>query len=363
MVEIRDPEIVQRDLLTGGQKGLLDQIVSFISSRGFSPEQFGGSLPGPGAIEQLSLSALEDRARQLATGEGVGALTTQAQDVLSNLLGTTGADTEEFFRTTIQDPALQAFEEDILPSIGRRFGGQEFFSTERRDADAQAREDLLESLTRERSRVALSERARVDQVILQALGLLPSVQGADTAQLAAILGASGLARQPTVDATRFDFEKFLAQQTQQAQQIGQALASLGIQSFENIAFPGFAIQEEGGFQFGDIGGILGGIGGLASGISSIFSSEEYKEEFGEPKSVLEALEELNVKTWRYREEMGLGDDIHVGPMAENWKDVFPDSGDGKTIPIVDAIGVLIKGVQELAEKNRTDEILAMALGD
>ena len=76
------------------------------------------------------------------------------------------------------------------------------------------------------------------------------------------------------------------------------------------------------------------------------SSRDWKTDIADAPDALPLLRRLAVLSWVYRHE---AETRHVGPMAEDWKDVT-GLGDGKTIHLVDAIGLLIKAVQELAAR-------------
>ena len=132
---------------------------------------------------------------------------------------------------------------------------------------------------------------------------------------------------------------------------GLNLAGLGLNT-ANLSGRGlgntFAPQppSQGGGFLSEFGGI-GGVGALAGGVGGLltaFSSRDYKEELGNPGAVLPALADLPVKVWRYK----LDHQAHIGPYAEEWQDRF--GGNGKVISMIDAIGVLIKAVQELNAK-------------
>ena len=74
-------------------------------------------------------------------------------------------------------------------------------------------------------------------------------------------------------------------------------------------------------------------------------SHEYKEN-KRPFQTLDKLAQLSVEEWSYKAEF---DDPsrHASPYAEEVRDVF-GLGDGKTIPVIDLIGITLKAVQELA---------------
>ncbi|WP_249416131.1 tail fiber domain-containing protein [Streptomyces sp. TS71-3] len=74
---------------------------------------------------------------------------------------------------------------------------------------------------------------------------------------------------------------------------------------------------------------------------------------GEPVDghrVLDAVAALPISTWRYQwEPEGVR---HLGPMAQDWQSVIGLGADGRTIPTVDAIGVLLTSVQALERRVR-----------
>lgn len=64
------------------------------------------------------------------------------------------------------------------------------------------------------------------------------------------------------------------------------------------------------------------------------------------EGVLNGIENLDVEKWQYKKEMGLGEDNHIGPYAEDFKRLF-NVGDGVTIAPLDAVGVLLVAVKTL----------------
>ena len=95
-----------------------------------------------------------------------------------------------------------------------------------------------------------------------------------------------------------------------------------------------------------IGGLLGAAGGLLS--SRMFKTSKRKV-----GPVLEKLDELPVERWEYkRREYGPPGE-HIGPYAEDFRDAF-GVGDGRTINVVDAMGVALAAIKEL--KARVEEL-------
>lgn len=91
---------------------------------------------------------------------------------------------------------------------------------------------------------------------------------------------------------------------------------------------------------------LGGSLGSAGILAAFMSSRKIKNIHGKAEGMLEKLRSLEVGRWTYKE----GEDKaeHVSPYAEDWAERF--GGTGKDISIIDAIGVLTKAIQELADR-------------
>lgn len=93
-------------------------------------------------------------------------------------------------------------------------------------------------------------------------------------------------------------------------------------------------------------GIMQGLGSAAG--LFMMSDEEKKEHKRPARGVLEAVRKMPVEQWKYKD--GVADEgEHIGPYAQDFKEAT-GKGDGKTINVVDAIGVTMGAVQELAEK-------------
>lgn len=115
-----------------------------------------------------------------------------------------------------------------------------------------------------------------------------------------------------------------------------------------------------GFGLSDYASLAGGIGGLLTGINNfISSSKKIKDVISDldGNAVLAAIKRLPIEIWKYK-----GDNTpHVGTYAEDFQEGF-GLGDGKSIPIVDIVGVLTSGVKTLAEKIERMEGFGLAHG-
>ena len=349
-----DPEttIVPQSRLSGEQKQILrKQLLPYFTQEGPLSEFEGAPFPGEftaplSGLEQLSLEGLEERARGLISGETTTP-TQAASTALTDILqGGGGRDFEEFFRETIREPALEQFEEDIIPGISRRFA-QDFFGGERIQAEESAREDLIDALTRARAGLAFEERGSSLDRMLQAAGLAPGITSAETGELTTLLGAGGVPRAVEQAELGAEYQDFLRRREEQSRRVNQMLSSLGIPMQENI------VLQSGGSEgllsaFAPaVGSFLGSPAG-SKGLASILSSSRTLKENNTPldgEDMLMKFKELPIEFWNY-----IGDSTkHIGPYAEDFKDTY-GVGDGKTIAVVDVLGVLAATTQAAIEK-------------
>lgn len=95
------------------------------------------------------------------------------------------------------------------------------------------------------------------------------------------------------------------------------------------------------------------IGSMASGIGSLagmlmFSDEDVKTDKKSVRGILDAVRNMPVEAWRYKDGAGDGGE-HIGTYAQDFKRET-GLGDGRSINIIDAIGVTMGAVKELADK-------------
>lgn len=114
----------------------------------------------------------------------------------------------------------------------------------------------------------------------------------------------------------------------------------------NARMQGYNAQQE---AIGALYSGLGQLGGMAAG-GYFKSSKDYKtnKKSIKPGSALKALRNLDVEEWDYKPGYADGGH-HVGPYAEDFKRVT-GSGDGKKIPVQDALGLTMKAIQDLDAK-------------
>lgn len=98
--------------------------------------------------------------------------------------------------------------------------------------------------------------------------------------------------------------------------------------------------------------IMGGLGSLAGIGAALYmnSSKDVKEDKRPTSGALDAVMSMPVEEWRYKQGKGDGE-RHIGPYAEDFQRQT-GMGDGKSINVIDAIGINMRATQELAEEVR-----------
>lgn len=89
--------------------------------------------------------------------------------------------------------------------------------------------------------------------------------------------------------------------------------------------------------------------GVIGGIASLVSDKNKKQDINTMTvpELKEAFKTIDISTWSYQPEHGLGTDTHIGPMAQDIQRVF-GVGDGKTIEPVDQLGIMIAVAKVIA---------------
>jgi len=225
--EAPSQEITPQTTLTPEQERLLKALIAQITE-GQGEAPFGIEA---GALELQSLAGLEALGTAIPGGQAGTAAAETGLGALEALFTQGPQDIDKFFTETIEKPALEAFRETTIPDIRTRFAPQ-FFGGERREAEARATEDLIESLTRERARVGFEARESDLNRIIGGAGVLPGAVGSQfagpTSQaniMLGLLGAGGTTRDVTQQ-----------QLDERNRRMREALGALGISGFENIVF-------------------------------------------------------------------------------------------------------------------------------
>lgn len=114
---------------------------------------------------------------------------------------------------------------------------------------------------------------------------------------------------------------------------------------------------------GDAMSVVGkGIGSIAGGIvgSDINSKTDIKSV--DVDDILGCVEGLTISSWKYKEDVTLDQETHIGPMAQDWQRRL-GIGTGKTINLIDANGVALASIQALLYRVRAlEETINVLLG-
>lgn len=110
-----------------------------------------------------------------------------------------------------------------------------------------------------------------------------------------------------------------------------------------------ADQQAMGAAIGGAFGFLGYGMGPSAGFLRPGSSKDIKTDKREVEDgkALKGIKRLDVEKWRYKDDSEGRE--HIGAYAEDFKREF-GVGDGKTIDVIDAMGVTMKAVQDLADE-------------
>lgn len=107
--------------------------------------------------------------------------------------------------------------------------------------------------------------------------------------------------------------------------------------------------------WGDLMGGVGQVAGMAAGAGAFgpalafLSDKGAKEKIKAPaKSSLRVISGMPISEWTYKKGQGDGG-RHIGPMAQDFQKAT-GRGTGRTIAVVDAVGVALHGIQELNTK-------------
>lgn len=223
--------------------------------------------------------------------------------------------------------------DEVMPNLQGMFGGMgRAGSATNAEAMAQGLGDSIGALAYQNYG---DERNRQ----MQGLGLAPSIEQAGYMP-AQMLGGLGQqiegyqGRRLAGDMERFNFQE-------------NAPWSL-LERYQGVVSPfsGLGVTSQSSGGPGAINTVMQGVQGAAA-LATLFSSRTLKDIGPEVDGadVLAAVADLEVGRWNYR-----GDDAeHIGPYAEDFREAF-GVGDGKTINVIDAIGVLFAAVKELTAR-------------
>lgn len=208
------------------QMNLLEQLLG-VAGKGVSgiPSQFTSGWPewtemppGLNNLQSMSLAGLENIA---AGGEsGMGGTTGAANQALRGILTSGPTEFDDFFKTNVQDPLLEAFTETMAPARKRAgVGHGALFSRGVEDNISRDFEDMMDAMVKERASSALNFRYMDIANKLAAAGLAPDVE---LGSLGRLFGMGEEARQVEREGFTTRLGEFLRQIEEARSRIGTA---------------------------------------------------------------------------------------------------------------------------------------------
>ena len=102
-----------------------------------------------------------------------------------------------------------------------------------------------------------------------------------------------------------------------------------------------------------LGSFLGGVAGIASSFLPSDKNLKTNKRRLRAGAGLEAVNSMPIDTWKYKPG-GADEGEHIGTYAQDFKKAT-GKGDGKTIPVVDAVGISMKAIQDLSKEVKNIE--------
>lgn len=252
-------ETTSASTMTAEQDKKLKELLAQLNVTGSpaSAPYTGDLTAAPNAAQGASLAALEQAAMNAITPGGPNDVATRG---LTEVINAKPQDITDYIQSTVVDPTMQNFIQQILPAISGRFSGMSGFGSDRILQEGIAAGNVATGIASARgtaAQTALQEQQK--NKIAAALGL-PSTQSSLIDNILKIQsgGAAGqaVAQQPLTNA----YLEFQRQQQAQQANLDTILQSLGLRAKENITT----------VTPGTSGLVQGLAGGFAQGVGSNF---------------------------------------------------------------------------------------------
>lgn len=244
----------------------------------------------------------------------------------------------------------QAIDAQVRPTVDSRFSGSgRFGSAGHEGAYTSA---MANAIAPQMFNSYEAERNRMGATAANA----PAMAQADYFD-AAQLGNVGLQQQQQSQADiNAQIEKHNFEQNAQANKLADYMGLIngGFGGSNNMTQTQNTAGGKGGSAVGDVSSLAGAGANSAIAYKLLTAAPaachpSFKENKEQAPPVLDKIRELDVEAWNYKPYMGLGEDRHIGPYADQFRELF-GVGDGTTIHPVDMMGVLLLGIKELSAK-------------
>lgn len=300
--------------LLPGQEDLLNQLVSMLSGQvGQGVSSYGGQIaPGASNLQNLAFGGVEN----LFKGGGAYG---QGSNALESILGDYDpASALEFFNTSVKQPILDIFKEDILPQTLEPFVGMDALSSSAAmDASKQAGEDVASNLANILGNLVYQgEQSHLGR---QAGSLGQSLNFAQM-PINAALQAGGTQYGIESAQNQEGYNKWFSEQGYNNPYLSLLNSALGTQAFSpmvqapsqgsglmGMLAPGLGLGLGSSISDTDWGAVASSAANLLPLAMSFFSSEKYKKDIEKMDSedmdeILMELEKTDLFRYRYKWE-------------------------------------------------------------
>lgn len=248
----------QQPTMTDEQKALLSQMIQQLmagpmtTSAATTP--YTGSFTQPLTdLQKTSLAALEQDVMNRVSGTSSSDVGRKAlEGIVSS--GGSPVNFDDVFTNSVEQPLLYDFTNKVLPALQSTFAGNAAFGSDKAKQREILTKNLTDTLVSERSKMAYQTNSDAINRMIQAAGMLPAADQANTTAILSALAGGSVEQQTGQNELLSQYNEFLRQQQAKATDIQQILQALGLRSFENVTTvtPGSS---------GLLGGIAQGFGG------------------------------------------------------------------------------------------------------
>lgn len=146
--------------------------------------------------ETASLTALEQLSQRLASGQGPEAETfALGRNTLADVLAQAGPNFEQFFQSSVQDPLMRSFGQEIIPTAQAALGKSGFYGSAMGDEVNRATGDLTRALASARGRMGVE----LLNTRLTGAGMAPGLAAPEAQLMAGLLSVGDYRRQKELE--------------------------------------------------------------------------------------------------------------------------------------------------------------------
>jgi len=260
--------ITQQPLLTGGQRGNLDELMKILSEqlgRGVEPYP-GQMVPGASQLQEQGFSMAGGLPGQFDRFQGM------AEGALSDVLTPYDpASATEFWEKSYKQPGLETWRQDVIPSIKEHYASRDAADSGAMDrAIARSGKDLTSDMSAKLAELIYGgEQAHKGR---QTVGIDQAgrVAGMPLAAIASLMGTGGTKRQIAGEELSEPYQKWASSQPYANPWLSYLSPGLNVRAFENIIEPSQMMMptQGGGAGPGLMSALLPALGMAAGGFLS-----------------------------------------------------------------------------------------------